>query len=194
MNACIERITDACSFENNVLTISENDTFLSVIQAVETGIAILRYGDLTGNTTLQKAGYVLVNSYMSEATSFDLRTLANLYPVIAYDNTFIPHFDLVKGAEGSSVVAWTCAKSISAEKDADGSMSLSIEFTEGDTNYIIFTGIPQFARIYIYDMLYRTDPRFETYNSSGYVYKAASGTLLLKSRHKAATETIRFEY
>lgn len=193
MEACIERIANACSFENNVLTISENDTFLSVIQAVETGIAILRYGILTENLTLQKAGYVLVNSYMTEASSFDLRTLANLFPILAYDNKFIPHFNIIK-TSASPIVAWTCANTINYEKEIDGSMSLAIEFAEGDTHYVILRGIPQFSKIYIYDMLYRTDPRFETYNSSGYVYRQNTNTLLLKSRHKAKTEVVRFEY
>ena len=43
-------------------------------------------------------------------------------------------------------------------------------------------------------MAFRTDPRFETYNSSGYVYKKSTNTLLLKSRHKAAFEVIRLVY
>ena len=193
MAGCIERITDACNFENNVLTISENGTFLSVIQAVETGIALLKYGALTQNETLQKAGYVLVNSYMSEASSFDLRTLANLYPIIAFDNTYLPHFQFIK-SENTTVVVWTCTKTLSCEKEPDGSIQLSIGFSEGDTQYLICRGIPSFTKIYIYDMLYRTDPRFETYNSSGYVYKAGTNTLLLKSRHKAENEVIRFEY
>ena len=55
-------------------------------------------------------------------------------------------------------------------------------------------GIPAFQQIFIYDMAFRTDPRFETYNSSGYVYKSDSQTLLLKSRHKSENENIRMSY
>ena len=43
-------------------------------------------------------------------------------------------------------------------------------------------------------MSFRTDPRFETYNSSGYVYKKSTETLLLKSRHKSQLEKIRLVY
>ena len=43
-------------------------------------------------------------------------------------------------------------------------------------------------------MAFRTDPRFETYNSSGYVYKKSSETLLLKSRHKSQVEKVRLVY
>ena len=189
----IERITEACKFEGNILTISENDTFLSVNQAVETGISLLRYGSLIDNETYRKAGYAIVNSYLAESSSFDLRTLGNLYPVIAYDNTYYPHFEKIYEEGGKKVWAWTCAKSIKLDRNTDED-KLSVDFPEGDTHYIIIKGIPQFSTIYIYDMAFRTDPRFETYNSSGYVYKKSTETLLLKSRHKTEFEKITLVY
>ena len=189
----IERITEACKYESNILTISENDTFLSVNQAVETGIALLRYGKLTENETLEKAGYAIVNSYLAESSSFDLRTLSNLYPVVAYDNIFYPHFELVDNSDGKNIWAWTCAKSIQLERNSD-EYNFTIDFPEGDTHYLIIKGVPTFNSIYIYDMAFRTDPRFETYNSSGYVYKKSSETLLLKSRHKTEFEPVRLVF
>lgn len=190
---CVERITDACKYEGSILTISENDTFLSVIQGVETGIALLRYGQITQNETYISAGYALVNSYLAESSSFDLRTLGNLYPVIAYDNSFYPHLQKISDVGENKVWAWTCAKSISLEKDSDES-NFTVEFPEGDTHYIIIKGVNPFNSIYIYDMAFRTDPRFESYNSSGYVYKKSTNTLLLKSRHKSEFETVRLVY
>lgn len=189
----IERITDACKFEGNILTISENDTFLSVNQAVETGIALLRYGKAVNNETLEKAGYAIVNSYLSESSSFDLRTLSNLYPVLAFDNVFYPHFEKIDEKDDQIVWAWTCAKSIKLARSAE-EYNFTIDFPEGDTHYVILKGIPVFNLIYIYDMSFRTDPRFETYNSSGYVYKRPSETLLLKSRHKTEFEKVRLVY
>lgn len=189
----IERITDACKYEGNILTISENDTFLSVNQAVETGIALLRYGKVSANETLEKAGYAIVNSYLSESSSFDLRTLSNLYPVVAYDNIFYPHFQKIDEADGKTIWAWTCAKSIKLNRSKE-EYNFTIDFPEGDTHYIIIKGIPVFNLIYIYDMSFRTDPRFETYNSSGYVYKRPSETLLLKSRHKTEFEKVKLVY
>ena len=193
LEACVERITDACKYEGSILTISENDTFLSVIQAVETGTALLRYGQITQNGTLISAGYALVNSYLTESSSFDLRTLGNLYPVIAYDNTYYPHFQKVFDEAGNKVWAWTCAKSIALDKATDEA-TFTVEFPEGDTHYIIIKGVDPFNSIYIYDMAFRTDPRFETYNSSGYVYKKSTNTLLLKSRHKSEFEVVRLVY
>ena len=193
LDACIERITEACRYEGNILTISENDTFLSVNQAVDTGIALLRYGKFRGDENLEKAGYAIVNSYLAENTSFDLRTLSNLYPIIAYNNVFYPHFEKISDADGNKIWAWTCARSIKYEGNSDEA-TFTIDFPEGDTHYVILKGIPQFNTIYIYDMAFRTDPRFETYNSSGYVYKKSSETLLLKSRHKSQLEKVRLVY
>lgn len=193
LDSCIERIIEACRYEGNILTISENDTFLSVNQAVDTGIALLRFGKFRGDETLEKAGYAIVNSYLAENTSFDLRTLSNLYPIIAYNNLFYPHFEKISDSDGNKIWAWTCARSIKYDGNSDEA-SFTIDFPEGDTHYVILKGIPQFNTIYIYDMAFRTDPRFETYNSSGYVYKKSSETLLLKSRHKSQVEKVRLVY
>ena len=193
LEGAIARIAEACKFEGNILTISENDTFLSVNQAVETGIALLRYGKAAKDETLEKAGYAIVNSYLGESSSFDLRTLSNLYPVVAYNNSYYPHFEKIDDSEGRKVWAWTCAKAIEFTGSAD-EFNFTIDFPEGDTHYVIFKGIPVFNLIYIYDMSFRTDPRFETYNSSGYVYKRPTETLLLKSRHKSRLEKVRLVY
>ena len=192
--SCIEKITQACSYDNGKLTISENGTFLSVMQAVEIGFAVMRYGIHIDDDSLQNAGYVLVNSYLSENSSFDLRTLANLYPIIAYDNWYYPHLQIINNDSNNLLWAWTCARAISYDKESDDVLDLTIDFPEGYTHYVIMKGLPQFSTIYIYDMAFRTDPRFETYNSSGYVYKQKSKTLLLKSRHKTRKETIRFDF
>ena len=194
MEDCVQRITAACTFENEVLTISENDTFLSVVQAAEAGISLMRYGLSINNDTYTKAGRVIVNSYLGESSSFDLRTLTTLYPLLAYDNTFYPHIQLIHGSGKDVMWAWTCANDIKYAKDDEGALVLTITFPLEHTHYVIFKGIPAFEQIFIYDMAFRTDPRFETYNSSGYVYKSDSKTLLLKSRHKSEKEDIRMSY
>ena len=193
LESCIDVITESCSFENNILTISENGTFLSVIQAVESGITLMRYGTAIKNETLVHAGYALVNSYISESTSFDLRTLANLYPIVAFDNQNYPHLEKIYDDGKKLIWAWTCADKIKSSIESDETV-FNIDFPEGSTHYVIFRGLDQFHSIYIYDMAFRTDPRFETYNSSGYVYKKNTSALLLKSRHKQQTETVRLVY
>ena len=194
LELCVQKIMNSCDFEGELLTISENDSYLSVNNAVESGIALLKYGILTENNTLQMAGRALVNSYISDSTSFDLRTLANIYPTIAFDNKYYPHFEKVFTDNGTTVWAWTCAKEITFKSDTSSSCVINIDFPETWTHYVILKGIPSFDKIYIYDIPFRTDPRFETYNSSGYVYKFATDTLLLKSRHKSNPETIRLVF
>jgi len=193
LDECIEKITAMSSMNGNILTISENDTFLSVIQSVEIGITVLRYGQITSNNTMKKAGYALVNSYISESSSFDARTLSNIYSIIAYDNTYYPHFKKIEINKYNNIWAWTCAKDISITTHTNDDLVINVDFPEGWTHYIIMKGIPRFHTIYIYNMAFRTDPRFETYNSSGYVYKRETKTLLLKSRHKSRMEEVRLE-
>ena len=190
----VKKILDSCSFERDVLTISENGTYLSVVQAVDVGITLLRYGIYANNETYIMGGRALVNSYIGDSSSFDLRTLSNIYPILAYDNKYYPHFEKIFTDNGLTTWAWTCSPSIKFISDTSHSCVLNIDFPESWTHYVILKGIPTFKTIYIYDIPFRTDPRFETYNSSGYVYKYATDTLLLKSRHKSATETVRLVF
>ncbi len=194
VNTCVEKIAQCCTFEGEMLTLSENDTFISVVQAVETGVALIRFGKMSGNTVLEKGGRVIINSYLSDNSSFDLRTLSRLYSIIAYDNWYYPHFDLIAIDGDKKVWAWTAARSISYKKESTNTINLTVDFPLSYTHYLIVKGIEPFDEIYIYDMQFRTDPRFENYNSSGYVYVSDNDTLLLKSRHRSESEVIRLEY
>lgn len=191
---CLHRIEESCNYDGNIFTISENDTFLSVIQAVEIGTTLIRYGNLFANQIYTKIGYAIVKSYISESSSFDLRTLSNIYPILAFDNWYYPHFEKIETNDDKKLWAWTCAKDINYTSENKNSMSVKIDFPETYTHYVILKGIPSFKTIYIYNMAFRTDPRFETYNSSGYVYKSSSETLLLKSRHKQRFENVSFDF
>ena len=187
---CIEKITAACEYDGSILTLKENNQFLSVIQAVDIGVTLLRYGDISSQSVYQKAGRIIVNSYLAEGSAFDLRTLTTIYPLLAYNNWYFPHYVILE-QDNNLMWAWTCAKAITAERNEESELNLSINFPEGEIHHVIFKGIPKFSNIYIYNMAYRTDPRFETYNSSGYVYKEEGNTLLLKSRHKSQIENVR---
>jgi len=55
---------------------------------------------------------------------------------------------------------------------------------------MVIRGIKPFYRIQLYGMDFRTDPRFESYNSSGYRYNEDTETLFLKMRHKVEMEDI----
>lgn len=190
----VEKISSSCAVDENLITISENGIFLSVVQAVQAGDAILRYGETVNDSSLVAGGRLIVSSYLKESSSFDLKTLGELYPIVVHDNYFYPHFEILAFNNGRAVWAWTCAKNISYENDNQGSIVLNVDFPLSYTHYAIITGIERFQTIYIYDLAFRTDAKFETYNSSGYVYQNDSNSLLLKSRHKSQIEQIRLVY
>ncbi len=190
----VEKVSSHCLIDENSITIAENGIFLSVVQAVQAGDAVLRYGETVKNASMVAGGRLIISSYLKESSSFDLKTLGELYPIVVHDNYFYPHFEILAFDGGRSVWTWTCAKNISYENDNQGTITLNIDFPLSYTHYVIINGIERFQTIYIYDLAFRTDARFETYNSSGYVYQGDSKSLLLKSRHKSQVEQIRLVY
>lgn len=194
VQACLSKIEESCNLDNENITVVENGTFLSVINAVQVGDAILRYGTLSGNSEYISSGRLIISSYLKGSESFDSRSLAEIYPIVVHGNTYYPHYELLGFDSRGAVWAWTCAENMAYQNSGSGEAVISISFPLGYTHYVIINGIEAFRSIYIYDMAFRTDPRFETYNSSGYVHQRDSATLLLKSRHRSANEIIRLVY
>ena len=73
-------------------------------------------------------------------------------------------------------------------------LDIPIAFFVGETHYMLIRGIKPFQKIQLYNIDYRTDPRFERYDSSGWAYSASEQTLLLKMKHKTPVEHIRIYY
>lgn len=189
---CVSVLEDNAVLENGVLHITENDLFITVEQNVILGTALISIGSLTGHNEYVEAGRLLVNQQLVYVSSMNLQALSALYPLLLPNNTFYPH-TVVMGYYGNTPVwAWTCANSITYSIAQNGIVSLNIDFPLENTHYLIVKGVPNFnSTIEIQQMMFRTDPRFETYNSSGYVYSESSRTLFLKSRHKSKNELIR---
>jgi len=194
LEPCVKKISDSCKLDNQKIHVAENDINLPVIQAVEAGDAFIQYGIITGMQNIEKCGYLIVNSYLSDLTGLDLRTMSEIYPILVHNNTFYPHFAKIRMVDGIPVWAWTIARSINITLDENKTIYTDIDFPLGLTHYLILSGINPFIRIQIYNMDFRTDPQFEIYNSSGYVYRAAMKGLLLKSRHKSQHEIIKLYY
>lgn len=115
---------------------------------------------------------------------------ARAYPAIVVSNTWFPHALSLAGEAGAGVWAWTCAQSIKISKTPDGGKRVAIRFPQGETHYLVMRGVKPFSRIVIYGMNFRSDPRYESYNSSGYVYNEETETLYLKMKHKAEYEDV----
>ena len=194
LEPCVKKISDACKLDNNKIRLTENDSNLSVVNAVTAGDAFIQYGKISGYANLEKCGYLIVNSYISDLTGLDLRTMCDIYPVIVHNNPYYPHFAKVTDLDGTTIWSWTIARDIKISQDENKTMFIDIDFPLGLTHYVIIVGINPFRRIQIYNMDFRTDPQFEIYNSSGYVYRSGMRGLLLKSRHKSQHEIIKLYY
>lgn len=194
LEPCVKKIADACKLDNNKIRMTENDTNLSVIAAVSAGDAFISYGIASNSSSVEKVGYLIVNSYLSDLAGLDLRTMCELYPITVHDNPYYPHFAKVRMLEGIPVWTWTIARDLKITIDENRTLYVDIDFPLGLTHYVVICGINPFRRIQIYNMDFRTDPQFEIYNSSGYVYKTSMKGLLLKSRHKSQHEIIKLYY
>jgi hypothetical protein len=94
------------------------------------------------------------------------------------------------GANG--VWAWTAA-AVSASQE-NKVLDIAVNFPAGETHYMMIRGIRPFTKIQLYNMDYRTDPQFERYDSSGWIYAAQEQILVLKMKHRAQVEHIRILY
>lgn len=194
LDKSLEIVETACFTENDLLFVSSNNEKLNNLQSIRIGKSLVNYGSVVKNTTIQAGGYMLINSQIPTVENLDLRTTGEIYAILEEDSTFYPHMNFIHKENGVTIWAWTVAQSISYSKDEEGTISFATKFPQGATHYMILNNIEPFKSIEIYGMKFRTDPRFETYNSSGYVYNARTKTLFLKYRHKSETEIVRLIY
>ncbi|AEJ20693.1 hypothetical protein Spica_2592 [Gracilinema caldarium DSM 7334] len=89
--------------------------------------------------------------------------------------------------------AWTAAGQLSATFDGSV-LDITVPFLEGETHYMMIKGVKPFKKIQLYNIDFRTDPRFERYDSSGWAYSESEQTLLLKMKHRAKEEHIKIYY
>jgi hypothetical protein len=55
-------------------------------------------------------------------------------------------------------------------------------------------GVRGFSNIKLYGIDYSPDSQYESYNVSGFLYKAASSVLYLKMRHKVEVERVELVF
>ena len=191
--ACIETIQKACTLEDDKLRLIEQETKQNTVSSLRVAKTLINYGIFIKNTDITTTGYFLANSALENTANLTAQNIAELYPILVQTN-YYPHIEILNQANGKPIWAWTSAKNLSLNTDSDGTITLRIEFPVGQSHYIIVHNIEAFEAIEIYEMFFRTDPRFETYDSSGYVYDAANKNLLLKVKNKTAVETIKLYY
>ncbi|MDR1575734.1 MAG: hypothetical protein LBS37_06995 [Treponema sp.] len=95
---------------------------------------------------------------------------------------------IVSGAD--NIWAWTASPLVSAAQNGE-SLDISVSFPVNETHYMIIRGLRPFVRLQLYNIDYRSDPQFERYDSSGWVYYPDDQILVLKMKHRTAVEHIR---
>ena len=202
------------SIDTGLYTSSDKKT-IDTEKTLRTASVLIRYGSSYPDKGTWKAvGQALYSSIFSLGgnssslpASFDIQgdkakklgLMANdalilhaekLYPAAVKDNPYYPHEESLALKAEPGIWAWTSARDINVLKNDAKIFSFRISAKAGDTHYMIIRGIRPFYRIQIHEIDFRTDPRFEMYNSSGYVYDERTRTLLLKMKHKKDDEDI----
>lgn len=197
------------------LFISSDTRHIDTEKTLAAAEILIRYGkELPEKRTWKFVGQMLYSSilqYAGESASlpayFDIQgdaatklgLMANdtvilnadkLYRAAVTDNQAFPHKESLSLKAEHGIWAWSSANAITMIQNTAKIFSFRVDFKQGETHYLIIRGIRPFYRIQIHGIDFRSDQRFEIYNSSGYVYNERTGTLLLKLKHKKDNEEI----
>jgi hypothetical protein len=181
------------------------------------GTALAAYGDKNGASSWAGIGRSLVLSALAladdggqvpafltvtgsgeivalvadEAAAPEKIDAARIYPILSFA-AYYPHTANFSGVQDELWV-WTVAPETTAVFQ-NNILDISVSFPVGWTHHLLIRGVNQFSKIQLRDMDYRSDPRFEEYNSPGWVYSASEQTLLVKLLHRSEQEHIRIFY
>jgi hypothetical protein len=143
-------------------------------------------GDGTAPATLLLAG----DGRVSEASGLRVSS-ARLYRILNPGEYYPRAAGIGSGVNG--IWAWTAASAVTAVQE-NNVLDISVSFPSDETHYMMIRGVRPFAKIQLYNIDYRTDPQFERYDSSGWVYSAPDQILVLKMKHRVPVEHIRIFY
>jgi hypothetical protein len=105
---------------------------------------------------------------------------------------YYPHAEGI-GSGINGIWTWTASSAISASQE-NNVLDISVSFPAGETHYMMIRGVRPFSKIQLYNIDFRTDPQFERYDSSGWVYSSQDQILVLKMKHRSTVEHIRIFY
>jgi len=150
---------------------------------VRLGTALAFWAQMTHNSEWESIGKSLVISALTGSNSGKLFNVLNL-------NDYLPKALWITD---TNMWAWTIAAGIRLTT-VSGNTNLAFSYLPNMTHYVILRGVPPFLRIQIHGLDWRSDTQFERYESSGWIYYAQEQTLVLKLRHRTATENVRLIY
>ncbi len=184
----LSEIEKKIEFSSEQIVVKENSLPANVQESAEAGSALMEYGEQFQIDDILFTGRALVSSALSN--EMELSQMVELYPVIVTNRNY-PHAKMLYREKG--IWAWTGTENLSyTERNQSGNIQLNSKIN--DTTYTMIFGIPDFNKILIYGISYRSDPQFEKYNTSGFAYQTKENVLLLKTRHKVENETVQLSY
>ncbi len=211
---CQKEINDSLLFIDDALYISSNEKSIDTVKTLKQAKILIRYGKEMNNKEIWRfVGQMLFSSILSfsgDAASipafFNIQRNKNnqvglmandnlilhadrLYPLVVSNKNY-PHRENLSLQSEPGIWAWTTANKIDITENTARMFSFKVSFKKGQSHYLIIRGIRPFYRIKIYGLNYKSDPRFENYNSSGYIYDSRTRTLLLKLQHQQESEEI----
>lgn len=214
---CEKKITESLLLIDEGLYLSNNGSYIDSAAALAAAQILMRYG-AEQSAVWQSVGRMLITSllrYSGESASlpigFDITGSKStqleitaddsgmldaslLYPILMSDNSWYPHAQSLALQAEAGIWVWTCAQSIEVLENTAKNLVLRVRFPEGQSHYLTLHGIRTFYRIEMYGIPFRSDARFEMYNSSGYAYNPKNRILYLKMRHKSEYETVRLSF
>ena len=211
---CEKKITESLLLIDEGLYLSNDGTYIDSVAALASAQTLMRYGTVqssvwqsvarmlitsllrySGESAVLPIGFTVTGTKSAQlgitADDSGMLDTGILYPLLMPDNNWYPHAQSLALQAEAGIWAWTCAQSIEVLENTSKTLVLRIRFPEGQSHYMTLHGIRSFYRIEMYGIPFRSDARFEMYNSSGYAYNAGSRVLYLKMRHKSEYETIR---
>lgn len=187
------------------------DNNADVLFNIRLGMALADYSALSGNAEWAAVGRSLVISAISfaaddaslpAAVSYSGGVFAApegigrivssaVYPYLVVSD-YYPHA-VGAGTVMFGVWLWTASPSIGASYK-NNALEFAVNFPLESTHYMMICGMRPFSRIQMRGMDYRPDPRFETYDSPGWIYLPEEQILLLKLVHKSEIENIKIYF
>ncbi|MDR2807842.1 MAG: hypothetical protein LBB43_02415 [Spirochaetaceae bacterium] len=172
------------------------------------GKALMVYGEMTGANIWSAVGRSLILSVLdledtagtvparldrTGAALGDARiSSGRLYRLLVPDDNY-PRAVNIDPPDGA-IWTWTVSPLVRGTREATGAVDIQVNFPVGETHYMFVRGIARPSRIQLHARNWPSDPQYERYDSSGWVYSASEGTLLVKMKHRTEVEHIQIYF
>ncbi|MBT3271546.1 MAG: hypothetical protein HN368_00205, partial [Spirochaetales bacterium] len=203
------RLLSSLVLTDRGLFLGSGPELVDIAASISGGLIIARIGEDEGNTLYENIGRELVVSaltftddspYLPAIAKTDENTIANssgaILPEEIYasltGSDFYPHQVSLSESAGPGIWAWTVSNEFDVRKTPNG-LVISFEYPVKSTHHFILKGIAPFSGISFFGIQWKSDPRFQFYNS-GWLYSEADEALYVKITHSEVREELVIRY